>query len=216
MRAHRRPRFLAKEDLFRIPVVGRALRGAGQIPVSRGTRDRSSLDVAVAALGRGEVIVVYPEGTLTRDPDLWPMKGKSGVGRLALTSRAPVIPLAQWGAQEVLDRYARRPGNVLRRPVQHVRVGPPVDLSDLYERAGKDQHAFCLDVDRAGDIRVLANLAPGEEWLDVLLHEVGHAVYDDHVDRALPWVLRELGQHAVRAELARRRPRGGRPRAGLR
>ena len=53
VRAHRRPRFLAKEDLFRIPLVGRALRGAGQIPVSRGTRDRSSLDLAVAALDRG-------------------------------------------------------------------------------------------------------------------------------------------------------------------
>ena len=61
VRAHRRPRFLAKEDLFKIPLVGRALRGAGQIPVSRGTRDRSSLDLAVAALDRGEVIVVYPE-----------------------------------------------------------------------------------------------------------------------------------------------------------
>ena len=66
--------------------------------------------------------------------------------------------------------------------------------SDLHPRPGKDQHAFCLDVDRAGDIRVLANLAPGEEWLDVLLHEVGHAVYDDHIDRSLPWVLRKPPQ----------------------
>jgi peptidyl-dipeptidase A len=65
-----------------------------------------------------------------------------------------------------------------------------LERSDLHPRPGKDQHAFCLDVDRDGDIRVLANLAPGEEWLDVLLHEVGHAVYDDHIDRSLPWVLR--------------------------
>jgi peptidyl-dipeptidase A len=74
--------------------------------------------------------------------------------------------------------------------------------SDLHPRPGKDQHAFCLDVDRAGDIRVLANLAPGEEWLDVLLHEVGHAVYDDHIDRSLPWVLRRPPQGLVTEAVA--------------
>ena len=74
--------------------------------------------------------------------------------------------------------------------------------SDLLPRPGKDQHAFCLDVDRDGDIRVLANLAPGEEWLDVLLHEVGHAVYDDHIDRSLPWVLRGPPQPLVTEAVA--------------
>ena len=74
--------------------------------------------------------------------------------------------------------------------------------SDLRPRPGKDQHAFCLDLDRAGDIRVLANLAPGEEWLDVLLHEVGHAVYDDHIDRSLPWVLRRPPQPLVTEAVA--------------
>ena len=63
------------------------------------------------------------------------MKARPGVGRLALTSQAPVIPVGQWGAQEVLDRYARRPGNLLKRPVQQVRAGPAVHLSDLYDRA---------------------------------------------------------------------------------
>jgi peptidyl-dipeptidase A len=77
-----------------------------------------------------------------------------------------------------------------------------LDRSDLHPRPGKDQHAFCLDVDRAGDIRVLANLAPGEEWLDVLLHEVGHAVYDDHIDRSLPWVLRKPPQPLVTEAVA--------------
>ncbi|MFL6184651.1 MAG: M2 family metallopeptidase [Actinomycetes bacterium] len=77
-----------------------------------------------------------------------------------------------------------------------------LERSDLYPRPGKDQHAFCLDVDRAGDIRVLANLAPGEEWLDVLLHEVGHAVYDDHIDRSLPWVLRRPPQGLVTEAVA--------------
>ena len=77
-----------------------------------------------------------------------------------------------------------------------------LDRSDLHPRPGKDQHAFCLDVDRSGDIRVLANLAPGEEWLDVLLHEVGHAVYDDHIDRTLPWVLRKPPQPLVTEAVA--------------
>jgi peptidyl-dipeptidase A len=77
-----------------------------------------------------------------------------------------------------------------------------LERSDLRPRPGKDQHAFCLDIDRAGDIRVLANLAPGEEWLDVLLHEVGHAVYDDHIDRSLPWVLRRPPQPLVTEAVA--------------
>lgn len=130
------PFFLAKSNLFQVPVLGQALTHLQQVPVYRATAQAGdALDAAREALAEGKVIGITPEGTLTRDPDLWPMKGKSGVGRLALTSRAPVIPLAQWGAQDVLDRYARRPGNVLRRPVQHVKAGPPVDLSDLHERA---------------------------------------------------------------------------------
>jgi peptidyl-dipeptidase A len=81
--------------------------------------------------------------------------------------------------------------------------------SDLQPRPGKDQHAFCLDVDRAGDVRVLANVAPGEEWLDVMLHEVGHAVYDDRIDPSLPWALRcppqPLATEAVALMLGRLR-----------
>jgi peptidyl-dipeptidase A len=84
-----------------------------------------------------------------------------------------------------------------------------LDRADLHPRPGKDQHAFCLDIDRAGDVRVLANVAPGEEWLDVMLHEVGHAVYDDHVDRSLPWALRcppqPLATEAVALMLGRLR-----------
>lgn len=62
--------------------------------------------------------------------------------------------------------------------------------SDLYERDGKNQHAFCMDVDRKGDIRILANLRPIERWTVTLLHELGHAVYDKYIDRDLPWLLR--------------------------
>lgn len=130
------PFFLAKSSLFEVPGLGVALRSLQQLPVHRATAAAGDALVAArAALDEGRVIAIAPEGTLTRDPDLWPMKAKSGVGRLALTSRAPVVPIAQWGAQDVLARYARRPGNLLRRPVQHVKAGPPVDLDDLYDRA---------------------------------------------------------------------------------
>lgn len=126
VRAGRRPRFLAKEELFRIPVVGRVLRGAGQIPVSRGTRDRSSLDRAVAALQRGEVIVVYPEGTVTKREDGLPMEGKTGTVRLALRSGAPVIPMASWGSQAVWQKSGK--GSLkLGRPIWTT-VGEPIEL----------------------------------------------------------------------------------------
>lgn len=116
VRAGRRPRFLAKEDLFRIPVVGRVLRGAGQIPVTRGARDRSSLDRAVAALDRGEVVVVYPEGTVTKREDGLPMEGKTGMIRLALQTGVPIIPMASWGSQAVWQKSGR--GSLkLARPI---------------------------------------------------------------------------------------------------
>lgn len=131
----RPPFFLAKSSLFEVPLLGQALTHLEQVPVYRATsRARDALDAAREALAEGKPIAIMPEGTLTRDPDLWPMKAKPGVGRLALTSGAPVIPVGQWGAQEVLARYARRPGNLFRRPVQQVKAGPPVDLSDLVER----------------------------------------------------------------------------------
>jgi 1-acyl-sn-glycerol-3-phosphate acyltransferase len=126
VQARRRPRFLAKEDLFRIPVVGRALRGAGQIPVSRGTRDRSSLDLAIAALDRGEVIVVYPEGTVTKRDDGLPMEGKTGLVRVALASRVPIIPMASWGSRAVWQKSGR--GSLkFGRPIWTT-VGEPISL----------------------------------------------------------------------------------------
>jgi 1-acyl-sn-glycerol-3-phosphate acyltransferase len=124
-RAGRRPRFLAKHDLFRIPVVGTVLRGTHQIPVARGTtRERSSLDLAAAALERGEVIVVYPEGTVTKRPDGLPMEGKTGAVRLSLRTGVPIIPMASWGSQAVWQKSGRgslKPG----RPIL-TSVGEPI------------------------------------------------------------------------------------------
>ena len=128
------PRVLAKASLFSVPVVGSVLRATGQIPVHRDTAAAGdSLRAAVAAVQEGECVAVFPEGTLTRDPDLWPMVGRTGVARLALTTRAPVIPVAQWGMQDLLARYGRVLKPFPRKKVTVV-AGPPVDLSDLYDQ----------------------------------------------------------------------------------
>jgi 1-acyl-sn-glycerol-3-phosphate acyltransferase len=107
-KAGRIPRFMAKESLFRAPVIGRVVRGADQIAVHRGTSDAAAaLSDAVQALRDGEAVLIYPEGTITRDPDDWPMRPKTGVARLALMSGAPIVPIAQWGAQDILGRHQR-------------------------------------------------------------------------------------------------------------
>ncbi len=126
------PRILAKSSLFTVPVLGGVLRATGQVPVYRNTsKAGESLRSAVVALHDGECVAVFPEGTLTRDPDLWPMTGKTGVARLALTTQLPVIPIAQWGAHLVLGRYKKIP-HPFPRKTSTVVAGPPVDLSDLY------------------------------------------------------------------------------------
>lgn len=125
----RPPRFLAKESLFRLPFVGRLLRGAGQIPVYRETREAGqALRAAVAAVRAGECVVIYPEATITRDEGLWPMNGKTGAARVALETGAPVLPLAQWGSHELLPPYSKRP-DLRRRHLMRLTLGSPVDLS---------------------------------------------------------------------------------------
>lgn len=127
--AGRIPRFLAKDSLFRIFFVRSVLKGADQIPVSRGTVDaQQSLQHAVDALERGECVCIYPEGTVTRDPDFWPMVGRTGVARLALSADVPVVPVAQWGAQHAVDVYSKRYRPLPRKTV-HAVAGPPIDLS---------------------------------------------------------------------------------------
>jgi 1-acyl-sn-glycerol-3-phosphate acyltransferase len=128
VRAGRRPRFLAKRELFEIPLVGRALRGIRQIPVSRGTGDRSPLARAEAALAAGEIVVIYPEGTVTTRPDGLPMEGKTGAVRLSLASGVPITPMASWGSAPVWQKTG--PGSLkFGRPVW-VKVGDPIEFSD--------------------------------------------------------------------------------------
>lgn len=127
VRANRRPRFLAKDDLFRAFGIGWAMRGTRQIPVARGTGDQSPLRNAEAALRAGEVVLIYPEGTVTRRPDGLPMEGKTGAVRLALAADVPIIPMVSWGSAPVWQKSgpgSLRPG----RPVW-VRVGRPIDVA---------------------------------------------------------------------------------------
>ncbi|MFF7678565.1 lysophospholipid acyltransferase family protein [Actinacidiphila glaucinigra] len=128
------PRFLAKAPLFKPAFVGAILRGTGQIPVYRESTDAANaFRAAVDAINSGECVAFYPEGTLTRDPEMWPMVGKTGVARVALMTKAPVIPVAQWGANEVMPPYAtEKKLRLFPRRTLRVVAGPPVDLSAFY------------------------------------------------------------------------------------
>ena len=132
VKAGRRPRYLAKIELFRNPISGPVLRGARQIPVVRGSGDQAPVSAAAKALRAGEVVVVYPEATVTRNADLSPMRGKGGIARLTLATGVPVIPLAVWGSAPVW----RKGGRSLRfgRPIW-VKAGPPLDFTEYEDRA---------------------------------------------------------------------------------
>jgi 1-acyl-sn-glycerol-3-phosphate acyltransferase len=122
------PRFLIKAGVFDWPIVGRMMKGAGQIPVYRGTADAAqSLHDAVEALARGEAVVIYPEGTTTKDPDNWPMQAKTGIARLVLLSPdTPVVPVGQWGPHRTGGFSFKRFG---RRRISYASVGEPLDMS---------------------------------------------------------------------------------------
>ena len=131
----RAPRYLGKESVFRVPIVGRVIRGAGQIPVSRESKDAvKGLEHAIAVLKAGHLLGVYPEGTLTRDENLWPMRAKTGVARLALMTGAPVYPCASWGPEKVLPPYSKKIRLFPRTRVS-IMMGEPVDLSRWQGRA---------------------------------------------------------------------------------
>jgi 1-acyl-sn-glycerol-3-phosphate acyltransferase len=131
--AGRFPRFLAKDGLFHVPVLGSALLGLGQIPVYRGSaKAGEAFRAAIAAVRDGACVVVYPEATVTRDPALWPMTGKTGIARIALETGAPVVPVASWGAQRIWP-YGARPRPLPRKAIRVI-AGPPVDLSEYRDR----------------------------------------------------------------------------------
>lgn len=127
----RQPRFMAKASLFRVPVLGWILRKTGQIAVDRtpGANRSGVMSAAQQLISAGGLVIIYPEGTLTREPNGWPMRGKSGAVRLALEHNIPIIPMATWGADAVMPRFAKKFRFRFRAPLK-VRVGRPIDLSE--------------------------------------------------------------------------------------
>ena len=131
------PRFMAKASLWKVPLLGKVMAGAGQVPVYRaGASDaketlraaKDSLRVANEGLEQGKCLVIYPEGTITKDPDGWPMAPRTGVARLALASDVPVIPAARWGTRDIYDGYSKKFRPFPRKTVTSV-FGEPIDLS---------------------------------------------------------------------------------------
>ena len=125
----RAPRFLGKASVFTIPIIGKIIAGSGQIPVNRESDSaKDSLAIAKALLEVGHCFGVYPEGTLTRDENGWPMRAKTGIARLAIATQVPVIPCAQWGAQDLLAPYAKVP-RIWRRTRITVKAGAPLNFA---------------------------------------------------------------------------------------
>ncbi len=126
------PRFLGKASVFALPVIGTIIRRCGQIPVERNSsRSQDALRAAISAVEAGRAVVVYPEGTISRDPQLWPMRGKTGAARIALETGSPVIPVGQWGAQELMYGTQVRFPKIFPRKTLRMVVGEPVQLDDL-------------------------------------------------------------------------------------
>ena len=132
----RAPRYIGKEGVFKVPVIGKIILAAGMVPVARESKDASkALDHAVRLLEVGHCVGVYPEGTLTRDPDGWPMVAKTGLARLAIATKTPIIPIAQWGSQIVMPTYEKKIKFFPRTPIK-VLVGDPIDLSAWHGKEG--------------------------------------------------------------------------------
>ncbi len=132
-KAKRRPRYLAKIELYKNPILRRALDGSRMIRVVRGSGDHGPVDDALKSLAEGEVVVVYPEATVTKKPDFSPMQGKTGIARLTLRSHVSVTPIAIWGSAPVWQKGGVR-DLTFGRPIW-VKAGPPLDFSAHEDRA---------------------------------------------------------------------------------
>lgn len=177
----RMPRFLAKASLFTIPILGAIMRRTKQVPVQRTRAARSADPLAVARqiTEHGLAVIIYPEGTLTRDPHYWPMRGKFGAVRMALDADIPIIPLAHWGTQLVLPRYGRL--SVFPRKTIVVKYGDPVDLSAYRGKPVNNALLAAATNDVMNDITDLleelrGETAPAERWDPAAMHqsETGH------------------------------------------
>ena len=152
VKAGRRPRFLAKSELWNNWFMRRLLDGTHMIKVRRGSGGRGPVEAAEQALRAGECVLLYPESTLTTTPDFMPMQGKTGVARIALDTGVPVLPVAVWGTQHVFPREGEKNSLAFGRPLM-VKAGRPLDLSRYEE--GKDDPATL----RAATDEVIAELS---------------------------------------------------------
>lgn len=165
------PRFMAKASLWKVPVLGWLLTKSGQIPVQRAgsTRENDPMAAARTLVENDLAVIIYPEGSLTREPDLWPMRGKTGAVRMALQAGIPLIPAAHWGTQAILPRYGKRVSIWPPRKPVSVIIGDPVDLSK-YE--GRPLDAQVLNEATADLMAAIAELLgrlrgetpPAELW----------------------------------------------------
>lgn len=159
------PRFMIKSTVFEKPVLGKIMSGSKQIPVARGTKDAvRSLEAAITALDAGEAVVIYPEGTITKDPQQWPMHAKSGVARLILAApHIPVVPVGQWGAQKVSNRLQwftrRRASASIGEPIDMSRyAGKPITIETAREVTDQIMRAVRVEVAQ------LRGLTPPEQF----------------------------------------------------
>ena len=164
----RAPRFLGKASIFKIPVIGRIIRAGGHVPIQRETSNaHHAIDDAKALLESGHALGLYPEGTLTRDTESWPMVAKTGIARLALLTGAPVIPVAQWGSQEIIPTYGKRV-KLFPRTKLIFRAGPPVDLSQWAGRANDPEALIAATAKVMREITDLLEEIRGEKRPQVI------------------------------------------------
>jgi 1-acyl-sn-glycerol-3-phosphate acyltransferase len=168
----RAPRYLGKSQVFRIPIIGKILLAAEQIPVERESKEaRVALQYALRLLELGHLVGVYPEGTLTRDKDCWPMVAKTGAARLAVISKVPVYPAVQWGTQQVLPPYSKK-FRIFPRVTVRYRVGEPVDLSRWY---GKEEDPVAMTEATAEIMRAITVILE-----EIRGQERPAAIFDPH------------------------------------
>jgi 1-acyl-sn-glycerol-3-phosphate acyltransferase len=161
-RAGRKCRFFAKSELWKNPFLRFVLIHAHQIPVQRGSGESGPVEKAIEWLERGELVVIYPESTITTNPDLSPMQGKTGVGRVALATGAPVVPVAVWGSHWVRPKRRKRVQKWRRLIV--LKAGEPLRFEDLAGRPDADAPREATD-------RVIGEL-------DRLVREI-HKIYPE-------------------------------------
>lgn len=186
------PLFMAKSELFAKRPMRRAMRAMGHIPVERGAADAATLDVAADVLRAGELVGVYPEGTIS-NRHYNPMAGKTGVARIARAAAAPVIPLGLWGTHRLLTRGHRAP---LTRRVAVVGVfGEPVIVApgdNPREATDRIMAAICDCVRRARTIYPQVPHSQADTWwvrspADVRLQSCRGRVAQQLLDREMGW-----------------------------